>query len=129
MTLRQATALASVALLSVALGCNAPSAEDRAREAAAEIEASIQDFDTPALKQEVDPEVVKEVQTQLTTLKQYMGEVNGEIDPVLVNAIQAFQREKNDAIPWYRFWQRKPNDGLLTEELRKEIATAANAVG
>ncbi len=117
--------LAITLIGAAASSCSGPNSEERAREVAADIQASIQDFDGPALTQEVDKAVVREVQTNLTTLKEYMGEVDGQIDPVLVNAIQAFQRSRNAQLPWWRFWQRTANDGLITEELRQEIAQAA----
>lgn len=126
-TLR-ARAMWPVVLLAWAVAsCDAPSAEQRARAAAADIQASIKDYDGPALEQEVSEAIVTEVQTNLAAIKEYMGEINGEIDPVLVNAIQAFQRTRNDQIPWWRFWQRSPSDGLITEELRRELAAAAAA--
>lgn len=121
---RTAAALALIAIC--ANGCVGRSAEERAREAAADIEASITDYDGPALNQQVDAKVVKEVKKNLTSLNEYMGEIDGEIDPVLVNAIQAFQRRQNDLIPWWRFWQRQPNDGLITDELRAELNAAVS---
>lgn len=108
-------------------GCDAGSTERRAREAAEHIQASIRDYDGPALAQELEPKVVREVQTHLTTLREYMGEIDGEIDQVLVNAIQAFQRAQNERIPWWLFWQRKPIDGLITDELRRQLAAATAA--
>ncbi len=117
----------SAAVLATALAaCTGQSTEDRAREAAADIRASIQDFDVPALNQKVEKAMIVEVQTQLTSLKDYMGEVSGEMDQVLVNAIQAFQRRQNEAIPWYLFWTRTPNDGLIDDELRADLARAAS---
>ncbi len=120
--------LAAAALLVCvsATGCAGPNTEDRARAAAADIEASIKDYDGPALSQKVDRALVKEVQTNLTTLKEFMGEIDGKIDPVLVNSIQAFQRKQNEAIPWWQFWMRRPNDGLITDDLRAEIQAAAS---
>lgn len=114
-------------LATVPAGCDTPTAEERALAAKAEIEASIQDYDGPALRQEVDEEVVVEVQKNLTVLNEFMGEIDGEIDPVLVNAIQAFQRRQNETVPWWQFWEREPSDGLITEELRAELSRAARA--
>ena len=127
---RQACSIAIAAIfatLGATIGCDAPSTEERAREAAADIQASITDYDGPALNQEVDKKVVLEVQTQLTTLNEYMGEINGESDQVLVNSIQAFQRAQNEQRPWWLFWQHHPNDGLITDELRQQLASAAAA--
>ncbi len=124
-TLGVAQAFLGAVILCAVSACGAPNAEERAREAAVAIEASIQDFDGPALNQEVDREVVIEVQTNLTAIKEYMGEINGEIDPVLVNAIQAFQRTKNAELAWWKFWQHKPNDGLITDSLRQQLKAAA----
>lgn len=119
--------LAATAFLAcVAAGCAGPTTEDRARAAAADIEASIKDYDGPALSQEVDRALVKEVQTNLATLKEYMGEIDGKIDPVLINSIQAFQRKQNEALAWWQFWMRRPNDGLITDDLRAEIQAAAS---
>ena len=126
-TLLHAGTRAAVLLALFVSACDTPSVEDRARAAAADIQASIQDYDGPALNQEVDDAVVREVQQNLTKLKQYMDEIDGEIDPVLVNAIQAFQREQNETVPWWQFWARKPNDGLITPELRQAISAAAAA--
>lgn len=117
---------ATALLLALTAACSGPDAEERAREAAAAIEASIKDYDTAALNQKVDKKVVKEVQNQLTQLDEYMGEINGQIDPVLVNAIQAFQRSQNAKIPWWQFWDRRPNDGLITDHLRRELAAATS---
>ncbi len=114
-----------VAILCAVAACGVPNAEERERDAAAAIEASIQDFDGPALSQEVERKVVVEVQTHLTEIKEYMGEINGEIDPVLVNAIQAFQRAKDAEVPWWKFWQHRPNDGLITDLLRQQLKEAA----
>lgn len=119
-------AILCLGLLATASGCIGRSSEDRAREAAADIEASITDYDGPALNQKVDASVVEEVQRNLTAINEYMGEVDGKIDPVLVNSIQAFQRQQNAAIPWWQFWQRNPADGLITDELRAELAAATS---
>ena len=112
-------------LIALISACSGPTSEERARAVAADIEASIQDFDTAALAQEIDPKIVREIQTQLTELKDFMGEIDGEIDPVLINAIQAFQRRENEKIAWWRIFSRKPNDGLITEDLRAALAKAA----
>ena len=45
-----------------------------------------------ALQQKVSPEVLKKVQEELGTLKEYLDEPTGKMDFVTVNAIQAFQR-------------------------------------
>lgn len=118
-------AMVAMIAMAGAVGCVGPDGEERAREAAKDIQASIQDFDGPALNQVVDRKVITEVQRNLAALHEYKGELNGEIDGVLVNAIQAFQRSKNEGIPWWRSWQRAPIDGLITDELRGEIAAAA----
>jgi hypothetical protein len=126
-TRRSLAALAAACLLCLTAACSSPDAETRAREAAEAIQASIKDYDTAALNQKVDKPVVVEVQTQLTQLHEYMGEINGEIDAVLVNSIQAFQRAQNDKIPWWQFWARHPNDGLITDRLRSQLAAATGA--
>jgi len=117
----------AVTVVALAVGCTAPNAEDRARAVAADIQASIRDFDGPALDQKTDKATVLEIEKNLTTLKEFMDEPDGKIDQVLVNAIQAFQRKQNEAIPWWRSWDRSPDDGLITEDLRRAIAAAAAA--
>jgi peptidoglycan hydrolase-like protein with peptidoglycan-binding domain len=58
-----------------------------------------------ALKQKVDPEVLKKVQEELGVLKEYLDEPTGKMDFVTVNAIQAFQRRVE-----------LKDDGLLDEK-------------
>ena len=59
------------------------------------------DVEAIALEQKADPAVVSEVQRNLTTINEYQGEIDGKLDSVTVNAIQAFQRTaglKDDGI-------------------------------
>lgn len=114
--MRAAVALPCLAALWVALGagCSERSVEERAREQAEKIEREMGDPDAVALEQPADPAVVREVQAQLTAIKEYQGEVNGTIDSVTVNALQAFQRTAGLRA-----------DGLLTEATRRELAAAA----
>ncbi len=99
-----------------ALGCQGDT-EARAREAAEKIKASIPDVQARALAQKVSEEEVREAQQALQVVKEYMGEVNGELDAITVNAIQAFQRSRG-----------LRDDGILDDrtkrELRKVLATA-----
>ena len=75
---------------------------------------SLKDVEAIALEQKVEAEVVKQAQLQLTALKEYQGEVNGKLDSVTVNAIQAFQRTAGIE-----------DDGILNEKTRKKLADAA----
>jgi peptidoglycan hydrolase-like protein with peptidoglycan-binding domain len=87
------TCLALGALLAAAVpGCDTRTAEDRGREALEKIQEAIPDVEARALEQQVDSAVVQEAQRQLTTLKEYQGDIDGKLDSVTVNAIQAFQR-------------------------------------
>jgi|GEM_PF-2421089 len=99
-----------------ALGCQADT-EARAREAAEKIKTSIPDVQARALAQKVSEEEVREAQQALQVVKEYMGEVNGKLDAITVNAIQAFQRSRG-----------LRDDGILDDrtkrELRKVLATA-----
>ena len=103
-----------VALSVCALGaCSEGGREARERQARDEILGSIKDVDAIALEQKVDPAVVKEVQTQLAGIKEYQGEVNGKLDSVTINAIQAFQRSVG-----------LDDDGLLNDPTRKKLKEA-----
>jgi len=105
--------IAALAALAAA-GCSNRSVEDRAREAAEKIQKEMADTDAPALEQQLDPAVVSEAQRQLAAVHEYQGEIDGKIDSVTVNAIQAFQRTAG-----------LKDDGLLTEQTRTKLAAAA----
>jgi peptidoglycan hydrolase-like protein with peptidoglycan-binding domain len=86
-------ALVGVLLAALACtACNGPSSEMRAREAAKKIKASIPDVEAKALAQKVSADVLKQAQTALTKADDYQGDINGKLDSVTVNAIEAFQR-------------------------------------
>jgi len=106
--------LGLVALL--AAGCSQRDAETRAREAAEKIKASIPNVEEHALEQKVSADEVKTAQEQLTKLNEYQGEVNGKLDSVTVNAIEAFQREKG----------LKAN-GILTTETKRLLQESTGA--
>ncbi|MBI4517279.1 MAG: peptidoglycan-binding protein [Deltaproteobacteria bacterium] len=95
-------------------GCSGLDAETRAREAADKIKASIADLEARALEQKVDPADVKAAQAVLTTLNEYQGEVNGQLDAVTVNSIEAFQRAKGLRA-----------DGILNEQTKRLLQEAA----
>ncbi len=105
--------LAAAATLTSA--CHGPDAES-GRAAAEAMQRSIVDWDGPALAQSVDAKTIAEVQRQLTALHEYQGAIDGQIDAVLVNAIQAFQRTAG-----------LKDDGLLTVETLRHLASAAAA--
>lgn len=110
-SLRQiALATATVVAAAVVPACDEASVERRARDAAERIQGSIRNPSALALRQEVTREEVREAQAALTMAKEYMGEINGELDSVTVNAIQAFQRSHGIA-----------DDGILNEETKRRL--------
>ena len=95
-----------VALLAlVTLASCTTDTETRGREALEKIKESIPDVEAKALTQNVTPEEVKATQQALLAAKEYLGEVDGKLDSVTVNAIEAFQRAHGIA-----------DDGMLNEE-------------
>lgn len=96
--------------------CSRQSVEERARATAEKIQKSMVDVEAIALEQSADPAVVAEVQRNLTALSEYQGEIDGKIDSVTVNAIQAFQRSAGLA-----------DDGIISDETRARLAEAARA--
>jgi peptidoglycan hydrolase-like protein with peptidoglycan-binding domain len=80
-----------VALLALA-ACKGKSAETRAREQLEKMKESVPDTEAKALEQKVTPEEVRMAQTGLKAADEYLGDVNGQLDAVTVNAIEAFQR-------------------------------------
>ncbi|MGD9765564.1 MAG: peptidoglycan-binding domain-containing protein [Candidatus Binatia bacterium] len=96
--------------------CPAADDAERQRASATAIAASLVDVDATALAQPADPDTIAEVQRQLAALGEYQGDINGRLDAVLVNAIQAFQRGAGLA-----------DDGLLTAETRRRLGEAAAA--
>src|SRR5574341_263932 len=99
--------LSAVSLLLIT-GCSGGGAEARARAAAEKVKESMPDVEAKALEQRVTPEQVKRVQEQLQKLNEYLGDVNGTLDTVTVNAIQAFQRA-----------QGIKADGILNEKTER----------
>jgi peptidoglycan hydrolase-like protein with peptidoglycan-binding domain len=106
------------ALVAAITSCHGSTAEQRAREAAEQIKASMPDVDAAALAQKVDPETVRQAQRELTAINEYQGEINGKLDSVTVNAIEAFQREAD-----------LEDDGILDSHTRERLAEAAAAKG
>jgi putative peptidoglycan binding protein len=72
--------------------CDKQSAELRARQAAEKMKESLPDVDGKALTQKLPAEEVRQMQQGLAAVHEYQGDVNGELDQVTVNALQAFQR-------------------------------------
>jgi peptidoglycan hydrolase-like protein with peptidoglycan-binding domain len=106
-----------VMLAVLASACSKQDQEERAREAAEKIKASIPDVDAIALAQKVSPADIKTAQEELTKLNEYQGEINGTLDSVTVNAIEAFQREHGLS-----------SNGLLSDETTRLMREAAQAV-
>jgi len=100
--------------LSLLVACTQEDSESRARKAEQKIRESIPDVVGRALEQKVTPEQVKRAQQALTVVHEYMGEVNGVLDPVTVNAIQAFQRA-----------QGLEADGILTARTERRLQEVA----
>lgn len=94
-----------------AFACNEQSVERRARDAQDKILSSIPNRMAVALAQKATPEEIEQAQEALTVLKEYMGEINGKLDPVTINAIQAFQREHG-----------LEDDGILDAETKALLA-------
>jgi peptidoglycan hydrolase-like protein with peptidoglycan-binding domain len=83
-----------ISLLLLTAACSKESAVARARAAAEKAKESMPDVEAKALAQKVAPEEVKRAQEALTAVHEYQGEINGELDAVTVNAIEAFQRSR-----------------------------------
>ena len=97
-SLRIATLL--VAVLAV-VGCSHKSLEERAREQAEKVIGAMGEAQNQAMEQKASPEDITQAQQALTRVHEYMGEVNGKLDAVTINAIQAYQRThglKDDGI-------------------------------
>lgn len=114
----RAAACLRLALVASALlaACSRQSVEDRAREQAEKIAKGMVDVEAVALEQKAPAEVVSEVQRNLTAINEYQGEINGTLDSVTVNAIQAFQRTAG-----------LEDDGIITAKTREKLAAAAKA--
>ena len=96
------------------LGCSDEAAERRARAAAEKVKESMPDVHAVALAQPVSAEDVRAAQAALAQLREYQGEVNGKLDTVTINAVQAFQRS-----------QGLDDDGILDEDTRLRLQAAA----
>lgn len=84
--------------------------EARARKAAEKIKESIPDVQAKALAQPASEAEVREAQRALRAVHEYLGEVNGKLDAVTVNAIQAFQRSRG-----------LRDDGILNEKTKRAL--------
>jgi murein L,D-transpeptidase YcbB/YkuD len=113
---RYLAGIAVVGLVLAAGGCSKQTVEERARETAEKIQKSMVDVEGIALEQKIDPAIVTEVQKNLTTINEYQGEINGKLDSVTINAIQAFQRTAG-----------VKDDGIITATTRQKLAAAAAA--
>ena len=90
----QLIAACALGVMLTTVGCSSDDAERRAREAAEKIKESMPDVEAKALAQKTSPEDVKLAQEALTVAHEYMGEINGTLDAVTVNSIEAFQRSR-----------------------------------
>ena len=117
-TRRAAATCLSAALALLVGACGVKDQETRAREVFEKIKEQMPNQEQIALHQQADPAVVKKVQEQLTKLHEYMGEVNGQIDSVTVNSIQAFQRSRDLTA-----------DGILDRRTIDALAEATSGKG
>lgn len=85
-------AIVLTGLLLATGGCDEADRERRARDAAEKMKAAIPDVHARALEQKASADDIELAQRALTAEKDYMGAINGKLDRVTVNAIQAFQR-------------------------------------
>lgn len=99
-------------------GCSEDRARQRAQEAAQRLRESLDEVDSRALSQNVSPETVARVQELLARLHEYQGEINGKLDPVTVNAIQAFERSAG-----------LEDDGILDQQTLRALEQAARSRG
>jgi peptidoglycan hydrolase-like protein with peptidoglycan-binding domain len=111
-------AVALFTSLATLAACSDPDPKAMAKTAEERAKASMKPVDQEAFTQKVDPETVKQVQTQLTKIYEYMGPVNGKLDAVTLNAVEAFQREQG----------LRP-DGLLNKKTLDLLAEAAASRG
>jgi peptidoglycan hydrolase-like protein with peptidoglycan-binding domain len=102
----------------VTAGCSSGDPEAHAREALERMKASVVNVEQKAMEQKVDSAVVQKTQEQLTKLFEYMGPIDGQLDMVTVNAIEAFQRSHDMRA-----------NGLLTGETLQELDKATAGKG
>lgn len=108
-------AVALVFALAVS-ACGGQNMESRARAAGDDVARSIRGSDDNALAQQADSTLVREVQAKLRDLDEYLGPLDGQLDPVTLNALQSFQRS-----------QGLPDDGMLDATTLARLRTAAPA--
>lgn len=111
-------ALLLIAVVCVLTACTGKSREEREREAAEEIDKSVPHVEATALAQTVSEDVVKEVQRNLAAIHEYQGEINGVLDSVTLNALEAFQRSIDE-----------PDNGIIDDEIRRKLERAAQKSG
>jgi peptidoglycan hydrolase-like protein with peptidoglycan-binding domain len=109
-----ALAVLAVAAALSAAGCSKQTVEERARDTLEKIQKGMVDVEAVALDQKADPAVISEVQKNLTAINEYQGEIDGKLDSVTVNAIQAFQRTAG-----------LKDDGIISAATRQKLAAAA----
>jgi peptidoglycan hydrolase-like protein with peptidoglycan-binding domain len=117
MKLPRSRSLALFAVVGVAFtasACSLPTPEDKIKAAEESAKRSLIAIDHGALEQKVDAEKVKKIQQQLAAIHEYLGEPNGKLDQVTVNAYEAFQRT-NDMYP----------DGMFTDKGLRLLEEAA----
>ena len=86
------TTLAVLATICLFAACTGRSEEERGREAMNKMKEAVPDVEAKALEQATTPAQVTQAQEALKKASEYLGEVNGKLDAVTVNSIEAFQR-------------------------------------
>jgi peptidoglycan hydrolase-like protein with peptidoglycan-binding domain len=111
---RRLLAVALLSSIAALAACSDPDPKLMAKAAEERAKASMKPVDQEGFTQKVDPETVKQVQTELTKIYEYMGPVNGKLDAVTLNAVEAFQRN-----------QGLHPDGVLNKKTLDLLAEAA----
>lgn len=107
---RRLLAVGLLGFASLWSGCS--DTEARARQAAEKMKQSMPDVEARALAQPLSEAEVKEAQEGLRAASEYLGEIDGKLDSVTVNAIQAFQRSRG-----------VKDDGILNDRTKRELRT------
>ena len=110
--------LVALSVAAALASCSEQDPKDLAKAAEERARASMKSIDQDALAQKLDPETVKQVQTQLAKINEYMGPISGKLDAVTLNAVEAFQRGQG----------LRP-DGMLTKKTLDLLAETAAKKG
>lgn len=115
---RRSAQVCCLAAALAASACHVPTDQERAKAAEESAKKSMLAIDHLAIEQKVDPEKVKKIQQQLAAINEYLGEPNGKLDQVTINAYEAFQRS-NGLYP----------DGMFDDKTLRMLEEAAAKSG